>query len=104
MRLSPAYDLVNTMLYHGQGHDSRLALSLAEEKLQWSVIDRKILSHFGINIGLKEQAIKFAFNDIKKRIVRSKEILMPLSIDEPDSFNNRYKEIVESACQRILTE
>lgn len=104
MRLSPAYDLVNTMLYSKQGHDSTLALALGGEKLQWSVINRKILSDFGKNIGLKDQAVKFAFNEIKNQIIKSKDILVPLSIEEPDSFNNRYKEIVDSACQRIFTE
>lgn len=104
MRLSPAYDLVNTMLYSKQGHDSTLALALGEKKLQWSVVNRKILSDFGKNIGLKDQAVKFAFNEIKNQIIKSKDILVPLSIEEPDSFNNRYKEIVDSACQRIFTE
>ncbi len=104
MRLSPAYDLVNTMLYYKQGHDSRLALSLGGEKLQWSVINRKILSDFGMNIGLKDQAVRLAFNEIKKQIIKNKKILLPSPIEEPDSFNNSYKEIVDSACQRILIE
>jgi serine/threonine-protein kinase HipA len=104
MRLSPAYDLVNTMLYYKQGHDTKLALALGEEKLQWSDINRKILSDFGKNIGLKDQAVKFAFKEIKNQIIKSKNILLPPSIEEPDSFNNIYKEIVDSACQRIFTE
>jgi len=97
MRLSPSYDLVNTLVY--PEYDRVLALYMNGEKLYHDKIDGKILTDFGIKIGLKKSAIEATFAKFKEGI---KKHLTVHPAEEPDSFNNRYKEIVDSACLRIL--
>lgn len=104
MRLSPAYDLLNTVMYQGYGYDSRCALALCGDKLQRDKIDRGLLIEFGTKIGLERAAIELTLNKLHKGFKSAKDILKPPKAEEPDGFHSRYKEIVDSSSIRILEE
>ncbi len=105
LRLSPAYDLVNTLIYQGT-FDREIALSLFGDKIPCEQINRKMLIKFGEKIGLTSRAVMNALDELNKAFKGrgSQEILRPKVPEEPDSFFNRYKEIVDAACIRILEE
>ena len=106
LRLSPAYDLVNTLMYYGT-FDRNIALSLLGDKMSCEQINRKILIEFGEKIGLQTQAVISALDELRRSFKRKKaqDILRPPDVsEEPESFLSRYKEIVDAACIRILEE
>lgn len=102
LRLSPAYDIVNTALY--DGFDQNIALSIAGAKLHLDQVSRQILSEFGKSIGLSPSAINQTFTDIQNRVRRAAAILKPPKGEPPEGFVHRYSEIVSRACLRILGE
>ncbi|MDW7556687.1 type II toxin-antitoxin system HipA family toxin (plasmid) [Azospirillum brasilense] len=102
LRLSPAYDLLNTLV-HGGAYKTEFALSLCDDHVQTDRIDRRLIVAFGQAIGLPERAIKLALKELGDRVRRSQAIVPPAA-EPADGFVHRYAEIVEGACQRILEE
>lgn len=102
LRLSPAYDIVNTALY--DGFDQNLALSIAGKTLSLDQVTRADLENFGKSIGLAPRAIEQTFADLKTRVQRAAGILQPPQGEPPEGFVHRYSEIVSRACLRILGE
>ena len=102
LRLSPAYDLLNTLVYGGE-YKSEFALSLCGARVQTDRIDRALVIAFGRAIGLPDRAIQLALKEIRERIRRSRAIVPP-EAETPDGFVHRYAAIVEDACVRILKE
>lgn len=102
LRLSPAYDIVNTALY--DGFDQDLALSIAGKKWPLDRITRADLESFGKSIGLAPRAIEQSLADLKTRVARAASILQPPRGEPPEGFIHRYQEIVSRACLRILGE
>lgn len=100
LRLSPAYDIVNTALY--DGFDQRLALSIAGEKRPLDSVTRALLQHFGESIGLHHRAVAAAFAQIATNVKRAQPVLQPPAAEPPDGFFHRYGDIVRRACLRIL--
>lgn len=106
LRLSPAYDLVNTLIYN-EKFDRKIALSLLGEKISCEQINRKILIEFGEKIGLQTRAITIALDELRKcfKGKKAQNVLKPPDVLEgSDRFLSRYKEIVDAACIRILIE
>lgn len=102
LRLSPAYDVVNTALY--EQFDRRFALSIGGDVVQLEAVTKALLTDFARGIGLPDRATEQAFTDIARR-VRSPvatEIITPPQGEPPDGFIHRYAEIVRSGCLRIL--
>ena len=102
LRLSPAYDVVNTALY--DGFDQTLALSISGRKVHLDEANYEIFNAFGTRIGLSERAIDQIFNDLKRQVRKAAPIITPPDAESPDGFLNRYSEIVSNACHRILGE
>jgi serine/threonine-protein kinase HipA len=102
LRLSPAYDIVNTALY--DGFDQNIALSINGKKQHLDQITRDLLKKFGLSIGLSQRAIDQAFADLHSRVRRHAGLLTPPRGEPPDGFVHRYSEIVSRACLRILGE
>jgi serine/threonine-protein kinase HipA len=102
LRLSPAYDIVNTAFY--DGFDQNLALSIAGKTLPLDQVTRANLENFGKSIGLAPRAIEQAFADLKSRVQRAAKILQPPQGEPPEGFVHRYQEVVSRACPRILGE
>ena len=66
LRLSPAYDLVNTCLY--QQYDRNIALGMNGSKPALEEIVRKDVIAFGRNLGLLENAIIRSLDDVIARL------------------------------------
>lgn len=102
LRLSPAYDIVNTAVY--EGFDQTLGLSLNGAEVHLDQVTRPVLEAFALAIGLPERAIRQVFRDLRNRVRRAERILQPPDGEPADGFVHRYAEIVSRACLRILEE
>ena len=102
LRLSPAYDIVNTAFY--DGFDQTIALSINGAKPHLDQVTRDLLSEFGKSIGLSPSAINQILTDLHGRVRRAAVLLQPPKGEPPEGFVHRYSEIVSRACLRILGE
>ncbi|WKA30035.1 type II toxin-antitoxin system HipA family toxin [Bradyrhizobium roseum] len=102
LRLSPAYDILNTALY--DGYDQNIALSIDGKKPNLDEVAWPLLSSFGLRIGLSQAAVDQARTDIKARVKKAARIIEPPRGEPPDGFVHRYSDIVRGACLRILEE
>lgn len=102
LRLSPAYDIVNTAFY--DGFDQNIALSIDGNRPTLDQVTPDLLKKFGRSIGLSSRVIDQAFADLRNRVQRAAVILKPPSGEPADGFVHRYSEIVNRACLRILEE
>lgn len=100
MRLSPAYDILNTALYDGL--DQNIALSIDGKKPNLDQVTRAILEKFAESIGIAPRAIAQIFNELKKDVQRAAKILESPQGEPPEGFVHRYEEIVSRACLQIL--
>jgi serine/threonine-protein kinase HipA len=100
LRLSPAYDILNTAIYIDL--DQNIALSIDGKKPTLDNVTWPILKDFGQSIGLSEAAINQVWEETKTRVKKAKKIIEPPYGEQPDGFVHRYSEIVERACLRIL--
>jgi serine/threonine-protein kinase HipA len=102
LRLSPAYDILNTALY--DGYDQNIALSINGKKSTLDEVTWPLLSAFGQSNGLTPAAIDQSRSELRARVRRAAPILEPPGGEPPDGFVHRYSEIVRRACLRILEE
>lgn len=102
LRLSPAYDILNTALY--QTLDQNIALSVAGKKPNLDQVTRAVLEKFAKSIGIAPSAINQIFSELKRGVQRAANIIQPPQGEPPDGFVHRYQEIVSRACLRILGE
>jgi serine/threonine-protein kinase HipA len=100
LRLSPAYDIVNTAFY--DGFDQTLALTIAGRRPHLDQVARSALAGFGASIGLASRAVEQIFSDLKTRVERAAHLLQPPEGEPPDGFFHRFQEIVSRACLRIF--
>lgn len=102
MRLSPCYDVVNTVAYAREGYSTRFGLRLGGAYRQHDAIDRDMLVAFGEAIGLPARAVNRVFADLERRGDR----LFRLLADDnplPGERKDIYIDIVRSAWLRIVT-
>jgi serine/threonine-protein kinase HipA len=102
LRLSPLYDVINTLLY--PGYDQRLALSLDSAKLPIEEVTRARLEAFGLGIGLSKRAVQLIFGELQTKTRKAAKLLEPPTGEGPDGFVTRFGEIVSNACLRIFQE
>lgn len=102
LRLSPAYDILNTAFY--DGFDQTLALSISGRKVHLDAVDGELFRAFGREIGLNDRAIEQTFGDLKRQVKKAAPVIRPPDAEGPDGFVTRYAEIVSNACLRILGE
>jgi serine/threonine-protein kinase HipA len=102
LRLSPAYDILNTAIY--QGYDQTFALAIRGRKVNHDSIDGALFRAFGREIGLAERAIDISFAELKRQVSKAAPIIRPPEAEGPDGFITRFEEIVSNSCLRILGE
>lgn len=100
LRLSPAYDIVNTALY--DAYDQVFGLAIDGQKRQLDSLTRARFEAFGRAIGLPKAAIATAFSGLRRSVAAAKPLLTPPPGEPPDGFFHRYGEIVDNACLRLL--
>jgi serine/threonine-protein kinase HipA len=102
LRLSPAYDILNTALY--DGFDQNIALSIDGKKPALDGVTWSLLASFGRSIGLSQAAVDQSRADLRARVRKASPILEPPPGEPPEGFFHRYAEIVRRACLRIVDE
>lgn len=100
LRLSPAYDVVNTALY--DGFDQLLALSIGGRRLQLEAVDQAVFRAFGKEIGLPDRVVDQTFKDVKRSVEWAASVIRPPDAEPEDGFTHRFKEIVDRSCLRLL--
>ena len=100
LRLSPAYDIVNTALY--DQYDQLFGLAIAGAKRQLDALTRARFEEFGRSIGLPDRAIETTFAGLRRTVAAARPIITPPPGEQPDGFTHRFAEIVNNACLRIL--
>ncbi|MBP7338299.1 HipA domain-containing protein [Niveispirillum sp.] len=99
MRLSPAYDLLNTLIYGGR-YDRHTALALAGVRQSLDQIDAALLLTFAKNIGLPKRAARRALRELATRAANSAKLIPPAG-EGADGFVHLYADIVHAACARV---
>lgn len=100
LRLSPAYDLVNSSVYTGQ-FDADTALEIGGRKRPLDSIDRALLEEFAVTIGLPASAARAAFDELARRLSRSRTLELPQLVARGD-FRQRYRDIVLAQAARLF--
>ncbi len=103
LRLSPAYDIVNTYIYGAQGYSTQFGLRIDNRFHQFDQIDRNLLTGLGQNLGLPLPAIARTFEGFAKK----KEALFSLvpqqeRIEESD-YRELFADTLRAAYLRIYT-
>lgn len=99
MRLSPAYDLLNTLVYGGD-YERRTALSLGGDHPALDRIDTALLLRFAAAIGLPDRAARRALHDLATSTAASPKLVPPAG-EGADGFVHLYADIVHAACARV---
>jgi len=98
LRLSPAYDLLNSLLYP---FSRETALAIGGKKREFDTLSRAVLETFGQEIGLPKAAVDLALADLAKRLGDPKTLRFGTPVAESD-FRARFKQGVEENSRRIF--
>lgn len=101
LRLSPAYDVVNTYIYAAKGYATRFGLRIADDVHQHDTIDRAILEKLGADIGLKPSAVKQTLSRLQSRFP-DVLALIPPPVDRPGDLFGPYADSVRSFAARLF--
>lgn len=102
LRLSPAYDVVNSYVYARQGISTRFGLRLDGEKRQFESLDRGLLANFARRIGIADKATERSFKTFAGKKSRILKLFAQHAPTEPDGLLERYGDTVRGAYARIL--
>lgn len=100
LRLSPAYDLINTLAY--PVYDRITALSIGGRKREFDIIDREIVEQFGLDIGLPRKAVESALSALGQRLASARTLAFGGKV-QPDDFRETYRNVILGHAQRIFT-
>ena len=99
LRLSPAYDLVNTLVY--QDYERDVALAIGGKKLNFDVLDRATIEKLGVAIGLPRAAVLQSIEKLSKKFSKAKTLNFSANV-QPDDFRISYREVVFDNAERIF--
>ncbi len=102
LRLSPAYDVVNTVIY--PGYDQEFALALGDARKQIEAVTRADLVAYGGRIGVPPRVVAQTLAGLARATRQAAAIIEPPAAEDPNGFITRYSDIVRRACARILEE
>lgn len=103
LRLSPAYDVVNTLMYREYG--TRFALRIDGAHHPIDSIGRDRLAGLGHGIGLPPAAVTLAFRDLGRAAKKVVQTLRDRAANEHEpGFLARYEEIVSANALRIFPD
>jgi serine/threonine-protein kinase HipA len=101
LRLSPAYDIVNTYIYGAQGYSTRFGLRIDNELRQFDQIDRDLLIGLGLKLGLPRSAIARTFEGFAKRKEQLLGLVPPPERIEENDFRELFADTMRAAHIRI---
>nr|WP_275896089.1 HipA domain-containing protein [Sphingomonas crusticola] len=99
LRLSPAYDLVNTLVYSGYERDA--ALEIGGQKREFEALDRVLVEKLGTDIGLTAKTAQQTLDRLAASFANARVLAFPSQV-QPDDFRIRYRDIVHANAARIL--
>lgn len=99
LRLSPAYDLINTLVY--PDYERNVALEIDGTKRAFDTLDRALVEGLGAAIGLPAQEVTRALDVLAKAFTRAKTLLVAGHV-QPDDFRIRYCDIIRENAARIF--
>lgn len=99
LRLSPAYDLVNTLVY--PDYERQAALAIGGQKRTFEALSRPLIERLGTDIGLPLKAVQQMLDRLAKAFAGAKALDFPPTV-QPDDFRARYRQIVRENAERIL--
>ncbi len=101
LRLSPAYDIVNTYIYGAQGYSTRFGLRIDDQLCQFDQIDRDLLTGLGLKLGLPRSAIARTFEGIAKKREPLLALVPPRERVEEYDFRELFADTLRAAYLRI---
>lgn len=102
LRLSPAYDVVNTVIY--ERFEAIFGLAIDGKRRHIEELDGALFRRFGRAIGLTERAVDQTFTDLRRQVEKAAIHIRPPDGEGPNGFVTRFAEIVSNQCLRILGE
>jgi serine/threonine-protein kinase HipA len=99
LRLSPAYDLVNTLVY--PDYDRISALEINGAKRAFDTLDRALVTQLGLDIGLPRPVVTRTLDTLAKAFAGARTLDLPAQV-QPDDFRSRYRNIVRENAARIF--
>ncbi len=99
LRLSPAYDLINTLVY--PDYERTAALELGGGKRAFDTLDRTLVETFGVAIGLPAQEVTRSLNALARAFAGAKTLEFSAAI-QPDDFRIAYRETILENARRIF--
>lgn len=100
LRLSPAYDLVNTLVY--PGYERQAALEIGGRKRAFDTLDRARIERLGTEIGLPVKAVGQSLDQLAKAFADPQALRFPAQV-QPEDFRLRYRDVVLENAGRILS-
>jgi serine/threonine-protein kinase HipA len=101
LRLSPAYDIVNTYIYGAQGYSTRFGLRIDNELHQFDRIDRDLLTGLGRRLGLRLSAIARTFEATAKKREQLLGLVSPRERIEENDLRDLFADTLRAAYLRI---
>lgn len=99
LRLSPAYDLINTLVY--PDYERTAALEIDGAKRPFDTLNRALVDKLGVTIGLPATEVNRALEALAKAFGNSKTLQLASHV-QPDDFRFRYRDIIHENAQRIF--
>lgn len=99
LRLSPAYDLINTLVY--PGHERTAALEIGGAKRPFDTLDRALVEALGATIGLPAPEIKRSLDTLARGFAGARTLEFSARV-QPDDFRIGYREIIRENAGRIF--
>jgi serine/threonine-protein kinase HipA len=99
LRLSPAYDLINTLVY--PNYERISALEIDGRKRPFDTLDRSTVEKLGVSIGLPSQEVARSLDSLAKAFASARTIEFGPRV-EPDDFRINYREAIRENAARIF--
>lgn len=99
LRLSPAYDLVNTLVY--PEYERNAALEIGGRKREIASLRRADIERLGQDIGLPPKAVQQSLDQLAKAFANAQTLNFRAPV-APDDFRSRYRDTVRDNAGRIL--
>lgn len=99
LRFSPAYDLINTLVY--QGYERNVALEINGAKRAFDTLNRPLVEGLGTAIGLPAQEVARSLDALANGFARAKTLVVAAHV-QPDDFRIRYRDIIRENAARIF--
>ncbi len=101
LRLSPAYDVVNTYVYGARGYTTRFGIRIGGDVLQHDQVTRAVLLQLGDDIGLPKTAVPYTIERFRKPI---QKVLaeIPAPSDRNDDLLGPYARSVQTFAQTLF--